>query len=77
MERASGGQIPHRGSGAGLRVPLVLWLAAALPSGLPSRWEGPADRGVGLRHRALPGLHVEAVMDSAEPALWLEAGRRA
>ena len=54
---------PLRGSGAGLRVPLVLWLAAALPSGLPSRWEGPADRGVGLRHSALPGLHVEAVMD--------------
>ena len=53
-----------------------LWLAAALPSGLPRRGEGPADRGGGLRHNALPGLHVEAVMDSAEPALWLGAGRR-
>ena len=63
-------------SASGLRAPLVLWLAAALPSGLPSRWEGPADRGVGLRHGALPRLHVEAVMDSAEPALWLGAGRR-
>jgi len=62
--------------GGGLRAPLLLWLAAALPNGLPSRWEGPADRGVGLRHNALPGLHVEAVMDSAEPALWLGAGRR-
>jgi len=51
-------------------------VSCALPSGLPSRWEGPADRGVGLRHNALPGLHVEAVMDSAESALWLGAGRR-
>ena len=82
LMRASHSDSPPRKRRGATRTACAVAVAAALPGGLPSRWEGPADHGVGLRHDTLPRLHVEAAKeerawwirgDSFERAWWIPA----